>query len=185
MRRLYLTALVVVLVSGHGADLRADAQLAGDAGSTADTMPVRAEWLRASYHNGLKHGAIGGGLAIAARERSPDAEYALVVEVLALRPVKLNTSATLRILSAGGTLVLELAPARLSWPVPSSAGAKIKGTIAYSMRQAYPITREQLATLRQTDKPIVEIVHGEGTAGLKLRNGELEAIDEFLFSAPP
>jgi hypothetical protein len=144
---------------------------------------VRVKWVRPSYHNGLKHGAIGGGLAIAARGDLSGCVYALAVEVLALRPVKLDTAATLRIADGGATL-LELSPATTPWPVSSSAGAKIKGYTAYSMRQSHPIDAQQLQSLLSARKPMIWIAHTEGLIELKLRISEIEEIGEFVESQP-
>jgi hypothetical protein len=143
------------------------------------TLPSVA-WLRPSYHNGIKNGAIGGGFAVAWREGERGREYALVVEALAIRPVKLDSRADLRIVSESRQPVLTLAPSAVSWAVPSSAGARIKGNTAYSGRQSYPVTIEQLRSLMRSEKPVVEIVHAEGLIEVRLRGGELKQIDDML-----
>jgi hypothetical protein len=140
--------------------------------------PLRSQWVRSSYHNGIKNGAIGTGLAIAVRPEG-DKRYAIVVELLAFRPVKLQPGSNLRILSAA-EVVLDLAPAAAPWSVASDADATIKGRTAYSVRQAYPLTLDQLNALRGSPKPTLQILHAEGIMELKLRTSELDAMLEFV-----
>ncbi|NJK42642.1 MAG: hypothetical protein HC937_02900 [Aquincola sp.] len=125
-------------------------------------------------------GAIGCGFAVAWRDGAGGREYALIVEALAIRPVKLKSRADLRIVSASAQPVLVLASSAEPWAVASSADATIKGSTAYSSRQSYPVIVEQLSLLRQSEKPIVEIVHAEGIIALKLRAAELKLIDEIV-----
>lgn len=136
-----------------------------------------AEWIRGSYHNGVKHGAVGAGLAIA-RRQGERPEYALVVELLGLRPVRFQKDAALRIISDGAVL-MELPPAATDWQVVSEIGARIKGHPAFTARRTYPLDADQLARLHAAGDPVLEILHGEGMIELKLRRAELEALLEF------
>ncbi len=139
---------------------------------------VRSQWTRNSYNNSIKNGAIGTGIAIAVRSER-DVRYAIVVELLAFRPVKFRSASNLRVLSSAA-VVLDLAPAATPWPVDSSADATIKGRTAYSVRQAYPVTLDQLNALRGGGKPTLQILHAEGMIELKLRTAEVDAMLEFI-----
>jgi hypothetical protein len=139
---------------------------------------LRSQWIRSSYHNGIKNGGIGTGLAIAVRSEG-NPRYAIVVELLALRPVKLQAASNLRIVSAAA-VVLDLAPAAEVWTVASGASATIKGNTTYSARQAYPLTLDQLNALRSSGKPTLLIQHAEGIIELKLRTSELDAMQEYI-----
>jgi hypothetical protein len=141
---------------------------------TTDTAVVQSNWVRTSYDNGVKHGGVGVGVGLARR----GAERAIVVELLAIRPIRLDRASSLRI-TTQDAISIELAPAADAWGVASSVGAKIKGLTAYTSRAAYPITLAQLEQLRAAEKVTLETIHGGGAASVRLRGAETNALWEY------
>ncbi len=147
--------------------------------SHAEQPPRSASlWLRGSYSNSIKNGGVGIGVGVV--RRSEDlSTVALVIEVAALRPVKLRASPGLRALS-GDQALFELAASAEPWPIDSSVGARIRGSTIHSSRMTFPFTEAQIGMLLAADRPSLQVMHAEGRAELRLSNGETEDLAAFL-----
>jgi hypothetical protein len=145
----------------------------------AQTPPaVEMEWVRSSYHNGVKHGGIGIGVGLARRGE----ERSLIVELLSIRPIRLDRLSSLRLTGEDGASI-ELEPAADAWGVASSVGTRVQGFTAYTSRLSYPVTLAQLQQLRAANKVTLEAIHDGGAASVRLRGAETEAIWKYA-SAP-